>query len=396
MREEHSGDGDRSTTRRAYLRYGGAVVGGGLLAGCTGDTGSGSTTTDAAETADTATEPTATTETTADDGYSVSIEPVGEVTFESVPETWVANNGSWADMGIALGLDAPMGVWLPGRYHTQYYDEIPGVSVDIDSIRQLWGEGGVGKEQFYELDADVHVVDPNFLLNRGTWQQADVDEIAENVGPFFGNSIFSRSYPWHEGYRYYTLYEGFEKLAAVFQRTDRYEAFATLHEEFQTDLASVVPAEGERPSAAVVWGGGDSPEQYYPYVIDEGTSFKHLNDLQVGDALAATDVKNFFESRGAIDFETLLEVDPEVLLVRGQEMKTESEFQDTVVSFMENHSVASDLTAVENGDVYRAGPLYQGPITNLVITERLARTLYGVEEELFDRERVADIVAGEV
>ena len=76
-------------------------------------------------------------------------------------------------------------------------------------------------------------------------------------------------------------------------------------------------------------------------------------------------------------------------------MKTESEFRDTVVSFMENHSVASDLTAVENGDVYRAGPLYQGPITNLVVTERLARTLYGVEEELFDRERVADIVAGE-
>ncbi len=45
--------------------------------------------------------------------------------------------------------------------------QIPDVSVDKSSIRQLWGDSGVGKEQFYELNADVHIADPNFLLNRG-------------------------------------------------------------------------------------------------------------------------------------------------------------------------------------------------------------------------------------
>jgi iron complex transport system substrate-binding protein len=326
----------------------------------------------------------------------VTIAPVGEVTFTSTPETWVANNGSWADMGIALGLEPPAGVWLPGRYHTRYYDEIPGVTVDGGSIRKLWGDGGVGKEQFYELDADVHVMDPNFLRNRGQWGEADVEEIGTNVGPFFGNSIFSRGYTWHEDYRYYTLYEAFEKLSQVFQRGDRYDAFASLHEEFQSVLESVVPTEGERPSAAVVWGGGDEPETFYPYVVDEGTSFKHLRDLKVNDALATTGVKDFHSDRGAIDFETLLEVDPEVLLLRGQEAKTGTEFRDTVVAFMESHEVASALTAVKNGDVYRAGPLYQGPITNLIVTERLAETLYGVEDELFDRRRVADVVDGDI
>ncbi|SFR76374.1 iron complex transport system substrate-binding protein [Halogeometricum rufum] len=397
-------DGSRSRTRRDVLKASGVLAASGFLAGCTGDsssgttTGAGATDTAAATTTptETATEEETETETEASESYSVSIEPVGEVTFESVPETWVANNGSWADMGVALGLEPPAGVWLPSRYHTRYYDEIPDVSVDGSSIQKLWGDGGIGKEQFYELDVDVHVADPNFLLNRGKWAQSDVDEIAENVGPFFGNSIFSRSYPWHEDYRYYTLYEAFEKLSQVFQRTDRFEAFDGLHEEFQAALAPVVPGRSERPSAAVVWGSGDQPEQFYPYTIDEGTSFKHLNDLQVKDALANTDVKNFYESRGAIDFETLLEVDPAVLLIRGQEAKTADEFQNTVVSFVESHDVASQLTAVQNGDVYRAGPLYQGPITNLVVTERLARTLYGVEEELFDRERVADIVAGDV
>ncbi|AUV80671.1 Fe3+-hydroxamate ABC transporter substrate-binding protein [Salinigranum rubrum] len=384
-------------TRRTLLTTGAALVTG-ALAGCSGDTGTNTSSTDAQSTATATATSTATTtaqSTTENTTYAVEMAPVGRVEFEAVPETWVANNGSWADMGVALGLEPPKGVWLPSRYHTRYYDEIPGVSVDASGIRELWGEGGVGKEQFYELDADVHVADPNFLLNRGQWAESDIDEIAEQVGPFFGNSIFSRGYAWHD-YEYYTLYEAFGKLAQVFQREDRYEAFASLHEEFQTSLASAVPAEGERPSAAVVWAGGDEPEEFYPYVIDEGTSFKHLRDLKVNDALAATDVKDFYSNRGAIDYETLLEVDPETLLIRGQEAKTRAEFEETVVAYMEDHGVASELTAVQNGDVYRAGPLYQGPITNLVGTERLARELYDVEEDLFDRERVAAVVAGEV
>ncbi|WP_372492976.1 ATP-binding cassette domain-containing protein [Halorientalis salina] len=113
------------------------------------------------------------------------------------------------------------------------------------------------------------------------------------------------------------------------------------------------------------------------------------------DALATTDVKDFHENRGRIDYETLLDVDPDVLLLRGNEAKTAAEFEDTVVSFMQNHDSASQLTAVENGDVYRGGSLYQGPITNLVLTERATRQLSGVDRELFDRQQVADIVDGD-
>ncbi len=38
-------------------------------------------------------------------------------------------------MGVALGLEPPKAVWLTSRYHTQYYDDIPGLSVDasVDS-----------------------------------------------------------------------------------------------------------------------------------------------------------------------------------------------------------------------------------------------------------------------
>ncbi|WP_135830369.1 ABC transporter substrate-binding protein [Halorussus halobius] len=406
-------DGDDSTdaTRRQYLALGGALAASGVLAGCTGDSTTGDATTTAGETT---TDATTTDSTTADDPaaetttedeetttaagetYSATMEPVGEVTLDGLPETWVANNGSWADMGVALGVDPPAALWLSGRYHTQYYDEIDGVSVDTSDMVDLY-QDGVSKELFYELDADVHVLDPNFLMNRyNGWAEDDVDDIATEVGPFFGNSIFSRGYAWHEDYTYYTLYEAFEKLAQLFGRTDRYEAMAEVHDQFQSSLSGVVPSEGDRPTVAIIWAGGDEPETFLPYLVSEGTSFKQWRDLGVRDALAETDVQDFHSGRGEIDYETLLKVDPDVLAIRGQEAKTAEEFENTVVQFMEDHDVARSLTAVENGDVYRGGPLYQGPITNLVITERTARQLYDVEAELFDRDRVADIANGDL
>ncbi|MFC7139647.1 ABC transporter substrate-binding protein [Halosimplex aquaticum] len=404
-------------SRRQFVKIAAALGATGAIAGCSDDSGSTGTPADdggdttatptdtptaestatPTETPEQTTEAPTSTQSGVETPYSVSIEPMGSVEFESVPETWVANNGSWADMGIALGQEPPKGVWLTSRYHTQYYDEIPGVSVDKSDMVSLSDGGAVGKEQFFEFDADVHVIDPNFLMNRFKgWEQADIDEVREQVGPFFGNSIFSTGYPWHQDYRYYSMMEAFEKLSQVFQQQERYEAFEAVHEEFQTNLAPVVPGRSERPSVAVVWGSGDQPKQFYPYTIGSGTSFKHLRDLKVKDALADSDVKDFHSERAAIDFETLLEVDPPVILLRGQEAKSRSEFQNTTVSFLEDHQTASALTAVQNGDVYRAGSLYQGPITNLVLTERLAGELYGADTELFDRERVGQIVNGDL
>ena len=404
---------DQNSGRRTFLKTGAGALAAALIAGCTGG-GSNGSGTDTAAPAGTETGTPTPTETETEAGtktpaetetssptegsasYTVEMVPVGEVTFEAVPETWVANNGSWADMGIALGQEPPEGVWLTSRYHIQYYDGIPGLNVDKSDMVSLSRSGSVSKELFYDLDGDVHVIDPNFLTNRfDNWAQSDVDEVAENVGPFFGNTIFSTDYDWHGDYRYYSLMEAFEKLAAVFQERERYEAFESVHADFQQSLAPVVQGQGERPSVAVAWGSGDQPEQFYPYTIGSGTSFKHLRDLEVNDAFARSDVKDFHSSRGAIDYETLLEVDPEVLLVRGQESKTAEEFQGTVVEFMKNHEVASSLAAVKNGEVYRAGGLYQGPITNLVLTERLAIDLYGTEGNLFDRQRVANIVSGD-
>ncbi|ELK51463.1 MULTISPECIES: ABC transporter substrate-binding protein [Haloferax] len=402
--------GNDGLTRRSYIRYGGTALGAGMLAGCASDSSGSDETTAAAETTTEAAAETTTaadTETETDtaeaaDSYSVTMEPMGEVTFDSVPESWAAYDGGYADMAVALGVgDGVTGVGGAGRYYTYVYDELPGVSVDREQI-EAYPEVRT-KEEFYELDNDVHLYDPNMLINWFDWDQEDVDEIAENVAPFVGNLIFRRSDGWHD-YRYYTLYEAFEKVAQVFQREDRYEAFAALHDEFIAEIQSRLPPADERPNVFLTYEGTTEPETFSPYRLnDKGTSKKQWNDLGVTDALTGTDIENLSTTnRGELDYENLLEVDPDVILIRGHERKTAAEFRDTVLAYMEDHPVGGELTAVQNGRVYRGGYLNQGPIHNLFLTERAAKQLFPDEfgevtgdAELFDRQRVADIVNGE-
>ncbi|MFC6837973.1 ABC transporter substrate-binding protein [Halomarina ordinaria] len=382
--------GTAAPTRREYVKYGGAVVGGGLFTGCTGDGGSepNSTAND--------TEPDSETTTETDSSYSVTMEPVGTVAFEEVPETWFPYTADYADMGVALGqADGLQATGVTARFGTHLYEELPDVSVETDELTELY-EDGTGKEIFYELDADVHVIDPNFMVNRLEWSQDDVDEVDDTAAPFFGNTGFTQVYDWHD-YQYYSLYEAFEKLADVFQERERYEAFRQYHDEVLEDVRSRLPE--ETPDIALLYPSDVPPESFYPYLVGDGYASKQWRDLQVGDALAQEGVEDAQVSGGTVDFETLLEIDPDALAIRLQGEITREYFEDEIVSHLQDHDVANELTAVQNDRVIYGGLTYQGPIIHLFQLERAAQGLYpGAfgDEQLFDRERVADIVSGDL
>ncbi|MEY7849972.1 ABC transporter substrate-binding protein [Natrarchaeobius sp. A-rgal3] len=369
------------------MKYGGTIVGTGLLAGCVGiDEGETGTDDD-----DSPTE----SETTDETGYSVSMEPVGTLEFDEPPETWLAYTGDYADMGVALGqADGLSAIGVRERFGTHHYEELPGVSVSSADLTELWNEG-TGKEVFYELDVDLHVVDPNFMEHRLGWSEDDVGEIADNVAPFFGNTGFTRVYDWHD-YRYYSMYEAFEKLANVFRERERYEAFSAYHDEILAEVEGRLPSSS--PELAVLYPDGIPPEGFYPYLIGEGTQSKHWRDLNVDDALAAAGIKDTQTDGGTIDYETLLEIDPDAIAIRIQGEITEEYFEREIRSHLRDHAVAGDLRAVRNDRVFYGGLTYQGPIIHLFQLERAARGLYPEEfggERLFDRERVADIVTGD-
>jgi iron complex transport system substrate-binding protein len=385
--------------RRRFIKAGSAAALAGLFAGCASPNEGGDATTAAPTETDAATETTTADEpsdedtTTESSSYAVSMTPTGEVEFDSVPETIAVYESGYADMLVALGHgDAIASVGQTARFHTDAYDELEGVSVDKSELVDLVNQG-VTRETLLNLDPDLYLVDPNWLTSVFEMDGDDVDFLEERAAPFLGNTIFRRTDAWHD-YDYYTLYDAFETVAEVVQETERYEEFAAFHDAFVDRIDEDVPSEG--PRGALVWGGEDQPTSFSPYHLSgEGANKKSFHDLNVRDAIANSDVEALSQNeRSKIDYETLLDLDPEVLFVRGHEDKTPEEFRNTVLSFMQDHDTASRITAVENGDVYRGGPIYLGPIQHLFLTERFATELYPDQfsEALFDRDELAAIV----
>jgi iron complex transport system substrate-binding protein len=408
---------DRETpTRRDYLTYGGAVVGGGLLAGCMGQSGSGSAPESTSTEAETET---TTDEETTNPGsstpYEACIEPAGCLTFEEVPATYLVYNGGWADMAFALGQRdgfITAGNMIPGFFFEPFGLDVP----PENELPPLRSEGkGWDKELFIEYDPDVILMSPEYMHGVGwydNWGEEDTEWIAENVAPFFGNNMRRRR-EYHD-HKLYTLYEGFDRLADLFQERERYEAFAAVHEELQSEIQSRLPPESERPTVGLINGGSNPAKgEFFPLdTQDEGYEMKPYRDL---------DVKSAFPDSlegGTADYETLLEVDPEIILVHwgiGTTGETNSfsadAFREQYVTPMDEDSVGSELTAVQEGNVFPGQYGEQGPIVNLLQTEMVAQQLYPGEfgafapeqfpnvpedRRLFDRQRVRDIIDGTI
>jgi iron complex transport system substrate-binding protein len=405
-------------TRRQTLKYGGAVAAGGLLAGCSdiagteqgnGTPGSGS--------------------------YSVTIEPVGEVTFDSVPEAWITSKFS-QDVALAVGhADTIVESVGAGGYFTGFYEmldiDVPDQSA-WDGIRT--GEGALSKEQVYEIDPDLIGIDPNWLL---TWAAADGDditELTENVAPFFGN--FSREIRsadwanWPDGeYAYYDLYELTEKWGQVFQRQDRAAEIIEMNRSLVEDIQSDLPPESERPTVALPHAIAPRDGEIWAYnpTSDNTDTYgkKQYRDLNVDDALAG-----LYDgaARVTFDAEAMLDADPDVIFLHfalAFFQTDASEFFDadeaqgqTVVDYTiqryRNDPVLSEISAVQNDRIYVGTTTSHGPIINMFNTEVLAKQLYPdtfgpwpgfnedgsydvpEDEQLFDRQRVADIATGNI
>lgn len=109
--------------------------------------------------------------------------------------------------------------------------------------------------------------------------------------------------------------------------------------------------------------------------------------------------------------EALLEADPDAMLT----LWTVTETFDfgTLLQNLKDDPVGQELSAVKNDRVYPQGTRWQGPLMNLFQLEMTAKELYpeefgawpeyengdvypefGADEQLFDHQRVEDIVNG--
>jgi iron complex transport system substrate-binding protein len=428
--------GRKRPTRRDAITYGGAAIGG-LLAGCTGQSasgppptetgaGEGSTTTPTATPEPTSTDTAAATETetsTGDGGYTVEMFPVGEVEFESVPEAVTTYNMGWADMVVSLGqVEKLQTNRLPAP--TLFYDRFD-IEYDVD-WPPLWQDGGMPKEVFYEHDPDAFLVDPNLLVGwDDDWDESDIEEVETNVAPFFGchNRRMNSQWQTEMGYaeKAPSMLEAFDTVGTVLDERDRTEAWLDLHTELQSTVRSRLPADSDLPSVGLI-NSGSEPGKGTFYAMNlggNGYEMKPYRDLGVvaADAFAGVETGKW----GETDYETMLEVDPDLVLVHwgittgsvtfgGDGAYDAEQFHEQFVAPMENDDVGSQLTAVRNGRVLPGPTAEQGPLVNAFQTELTARLFFPGEfgeldldapldvpdeERLFDRGRVADIIDGE-
>ena len=393
-------------TRRTVLKTG-SVLAGGLLAGCTSQSQQ-ATATPTTDDASTATEsPTK----TANAGYSVSMAPMGEVAFDEQPERVFTVFPQYADMAVALGYgDAVTAVYVPemsGTTMNHYYDRLDGVSFEWQGLADPLSDG-FPRELLYDLRSDVHLVDPAWVTTQKNWTQTNVTDVEETLAPWFGN-FYSGTHATPPGgytdqYQYYSLWELFGKVAAVFQEQARYQALKGIHTDLIETIEAKLPPEDERPTAVRVTL---SDESFWTYHLNRpGYWLADTRPLGAVDAFADTDWGQLW---GQVGYEAMAEADPDVILhLWGLTPNyTMSDVRDT----LESHEVGQQISAVENDRVYPQGMRYQGPIMNLFQVEMTAKQLYPEifgewpdyqdgaaypeippDEQLFDRDRVASII----
>jgi len=415
-------DTTRKPTRRDYVKYGGAVISGGLLAGCTGDSDG--------ESPPVTTEVTPETESVNETGaertaegtsYSVTMSPVGTVEFEQVPEKILPYYPISAGATVALGHGDSINAIgydkeLFGNTVDYYYDRLESVSFEweeLTRVTQNSDANSIDKEVLYELDSDVHFLDPAILRSSYYgWDEDDVEAIASDIGPLFGN-YYSRTNgqppeSYRDRYEYYSLWEYIRKIAAVLQETERYQAFKSIRDNLVTQIQSQLPPESERPSVAIV---AYADKTFWPYdFTQDGYIWGHVRPMGVEDALKR--IEGGSGSDGKYDIEAIAEASPDVVLRYWGTALGET-FIERREELLER-PLADEIPAFANERYHPSGHGMQGPVMNLFNLEMTAKQLYpeqfgewptytaesypeiSEDEQLFDRQRVADIINGDL
>ncbi|MFC7138573.1 ABC transporter substrate-binding protein [Halosimplex aquaticum] len=421
------GSGHDAPTRREYMKYGTAVIGGGLIAGCssgrsgstpvstdgeTAETTGTETTTDTKRTTDT--ETTMGTNTVGDRSYSVTMAPMGTVTFDSVPQNVLASSTANIDIAAALGHGTAV------KSTSRPSSSIPSLEFYYSRLDTSndWIEfqdaGNFSKETLYELDSDVHFLDPAYVNSLDGWSRSDIEEVKGNVGPFFGN-MYSRKHreppeSWRDSYQYYTLWELTEKYAEVLQERERFEQLNGVKERLLSYIQSNLPAPNDRPTVGMVYPRLSEDAFYVHRLNQPGYFFAHTRPLDAVDVFA--DIETGEYGGKLIDYEAMIEADPDVIIMN-HGISAYYDVPDAKQS-IRDHSVGSELTAVQNDRLYASGNPRQGPLMNLFQLEMAAKQFYPErfgewpgysadepypeipeDEQLFDRQRVADIISGD-
>jgi len=183
---------------------------------------------------------------------STALEPAGRISLPAPPERIVALDAQYAEILAVLGEERRLvAIGWPAFLTSPWYERVPGWRPRyVSDVDVIFGEGGrLDAERLYDLDADLHLIDPLRLTQVPGWSEADIATITRRVGPFLGNR-YSRTCappPGVDSYRYYDLWQIAHAVARLLGKTARIDALEDLARVLEADIAARLPPPAQRP-----------------------------------------------------------------------------------------------------------------------------------------------------
>ncbi|SFC38671.1 iron complex transport system substrate-binding protein [Alkalibacterium subtropicum] len=265
------------------------------------------------------------------DNYTVSEDGAEftekEITYESRPESIVANNQGTAELLLHLGLAEDL-TGVAALYGEGDADVSEGFA-DIPVL----SEGYVGKELVVGADPDI-VVGRGQLFASAEWGTGTVDELNElDIMTY----IQTTSVP---GATFDDLYTDIDNLGKLFKVEESAEEFSEVVTARLDDITASVPEDAETLDYAYIFGAEGNNVDVY-----SGAADTYLND-----ALSYMNLNNVFaDATGEISMEALLEADPDVLLLVNY---TGGRAPEDSLADLEANEALSSLSAIQEDRVH--------------------------------------------
>ncbi|UQA93847.1 ABC transporter substrate-binding protein [Streptomyces halobius] len=271
--------------------------------------------------------------------YPVTIENCGvPTTYDKAPQRVVTNDVGIADIMFALGLEDHMAGYVMPEYRGKIekvawkdaYDTVPWLSkkaitkeIALDAKADLVFAGwhyGFGEESG---------VTPASLKKLGIGSYV-LTESCRN-----GTSGSSRGVmPPLEA-----LYTDLENLGKIFHVEDRAAALVKKYRKQVTAAAAKAPAQADRPSVFLYDGGQDKP-------MTSGTyAGPHDIITKAGGDHAMKDLKDSWTTVG---WETVVERDPDVILINDYGTPTAEQKK----KFLTSYAPLANVSAIKNNRIY--------------------------------------------
>lgn len=265
------------------------------------------------------------------ENYTVSSEGAEfskkEITYESRPESIVANNQGTAELLLQLGLaDEITGVAaLYGEGDTT-------VAEDFSKIPVLSKEY-VGKELVVGADPDI-VIGRGQLFASAEWGTGTVEELNElDIQTYIQATSTSDA-------MFDDIYTDITNLGKLFSAEEKAQNFSDEVKQRMDKIVESVPTDQETIDYAYIFDAeGDTVNIY------SGATDTYLND-----ALSKMSLNNTFaDATGEISVEGLLEADPDVLLMVNYTGGRDSEKS---IADLKSNEALSSLTAIREDNIY--------------------------------------------